>query len=75
MCPLTLEDPKLVGQDNLFLWLCRLKAALKARGVCCAVETSMVGPEKDKAVGLLTSSLSDQVLCMLEEENSAFGMR
>jgi len=68
------EVPKLVGQENVFLWRRRVKAALKAREVWSAVDVASTGADNDKAVGVLVASLSDQVLCMLSEENSAHEM-
>jgi len=69
-----LEVPKLVGQENVFLWRRRVKAALKAREVWAAVAAASTGADNDKAVGLIVASLSDQVLCMLSEEDSAHAM-
>lgn len=68
MGPGAQEVPKLVGKENVFLWRQRAKDALKARKVWAAVSAPVTGADNDKAVGLIIASLSDKVLCMLNEE-------
>eukprot|EP00171_Calliarthron_tuberculosum_P004518 IDg4518t1 len=74
MGPGAIEVPKLIGQENVFLWRRRAKAALKAREIWAAVTAPSIGADNGKAVGLIIASPSDQVLCMLSEEDSAHAM-
>lgn len=68
------EVPKLIGQENVFLWRRRVKTAMKSREIWKAVEQECSGTIHDKVVGIITASISDHVLCMLKEEDSALVM-
>lgn len=65
------EVSGLSGQENIFLWRRSVKATLKSRHIWMKVELERTGPSNDKAVGIFNVSLSDHVLSMLKEEDSA----